>query len=178
LKKAQYFFTDIKKEGVVLYDSGNFQLKEARELLPAERKKLAQEDFSYWFHKAEKLMAGFQFYLDTNDYNEAAFLLHQATERLYSGILLVFTRYKPNTHDLNKLRDLTNAQDSRFIRIFPLSTSEEIKLFELLCKSYVDARYKPSYVITKNELDKLMKEVKKLKELAETLCQERIESYV
>ena len=53
-----------------------------------------------YFEKAEKLIKLFNFAFSEEDYNEAAFLLHQATERLYTAILLVFTRYKPNTHDL------------------------------------------------------------------------------
>jgi len=32
LEKAQYFFSDIKKQGIVLYDSGQLKLKEPREL--------------------------------------------------------------------------------------------------------------------------------------------------
>ncbi len=39
--------------------------------------------------------------------NQAAFELHQATESLYTCILLVFTRYKPNTHKLELLRKLS-----------------------------------------------------------------------
>lgn len=176
LSKAQYFFTDIKKEGVILYDSSKFQLKEARELLPAERKKLAQEDFSYWFLKAEKFMSGFRFYFQNKDYSEAAFLLHQAAERLYSGILLVFTRYKPNTHDLSILRKLANSVDGRLIRIFPLDNSENKKLFKLLKKAYVEARYKPDYKIKHDELMELYKQVDELKKVGEFICHEKITS--
>jgi len=52
LRKAQYFFSDIKREGVSLYDSERFQLKEAKELSANERQQLAQEDFDYWFSRA------------------------------------------------------------------------------------------------------------------------------
>ena len=37
----------------------------------------------------------------------AAFLLHQAAERYFHAALLVFTGYKPQTHDLKKLADQT-----------------------------------------------------------------------
>lgn len=178
LNKAQYFFTDIKKEGIVLYDSGKFQLKDIRELLPSERIKLAQEDFNYWFLKAGKFISGFQFYFQNEDYNEAAFLLHQATERLYSGILLVFTRYKPNTHDLSLLRKLANSVDSRLTPIFPLDNAENKRLFKLLRKAYVDARYKPSYLITQAELLQLSKQVEELKKVGELICHERINSFI
>jgi len=178
LSKAQYFFSEIKKEGIVLYDSNKFQLKEARELLPAERKKLAQEDFDYWFLKARKLMSGFQFYFQNKDYSEAAFLLHQVTERLYSGILLVFTRYKPNTHDLIILRKLANSVDDRLIRVFPLDSFDNKRLFKLLRKAYVDARYKPNFVVTHDELAQLYQQVEVLKNTGELICQEKIESFV
>ncbi len=32
LEKGHYFFSDIKKEGILLYDSGEFQLAEAKNL--------------------------------------------------------------------------------------------------------------------------------------------------
>jgi uncharacterized protein len=178
LSKAQYFFTDIKKQGVILYDSGKFQLKEARELLPAERKKLAQEDFNYWFLKAEKFMSGFQFYFQNKDYSEAAFLLHQAAERLYSGILLVFTRYKPNTHDLSILRKLANSVNGRLIPVFSLDNAENKRLFKVLKKAYVDARYNPNYIVTSEELVKLSRQVEELKKIGELICHEKIESFI
>ena len=45
LSRRQYFFTDIKKEGVLLYDSKKFKLEKAHKLSPEERKQTAQEDF-------------------------------------------------------------------------------------------------------------------------------------
>ena len=54
LGKAQYFFSDIKKEGVMLYDSGQCHLTEPRELSPKERQRLAKEDFEHWFSNASK----------------------------------------------------------------------------------------------------------------------------
>lgn len=177
LSKAQYFFSDIKKEGILLYDSGKFHLKEARELLPSERKKLAQEDFNYWFNNADELVLGFKFYFDQKRYITAAFLLHQITERLYSGILLVFTRYKPNTHDLSVLRKLANSVERRLVQIFPLDNEENKRLFKLLKKAYVDARYKPSYVVTHEELLQLSRQVEELKKMGELICHEKMNSF-
>jgi uncharacterized protein len=177
LSKAQYFFTDIKKEGILLYDSGKYQLSEAKELLPEERKKLAQEDFNYYFEKARNFRKLFKFALSEQDYNEAAFLLHQTTEQLYTAILLVFTRYKPNTHDLLVLRKLTNSIDNRFVKIFSLENSESRRVFKLLRKAYIDARYKPSYTITEDELLRLDKQVKDLKKIGKLLCSKKINNF-
>ena len=178
LSKAQYFFSDIKKEGIYLYNSEQFQLKEPKELSDAERQKIAKEDFGYWFRKAQKLLAGVQFYFNTQDYNEASFLLHQATERLYTAILLVFTRYKPKSHDLLILRKFANTIDPELAMVFPLDNTENKHLFKLLRNAYVDARYKPSYVITEGELSKLVNQINHLKSLCEKLCREKIASFI
>lgn len=177
LNKAQYFFTDIKKEGILLYDSGKYQLSESKELLPEERKKLAQEDFEYWFKNANSYYRQYELAMKENELMISAFLLHQVTERLYTAILLVFTRYKPNTHDLLILRKLANSVDSRLVRIFSLDDSESRRLFKLLRKAYVDARYKRTYNITKEELLQLAQQVKGLKETGKLLCNEKINNF-
>ena len=81
LSKAQYFFSDIKKEGIHLYNSEQFQLNEPKELSNAALQKIAQEDFHYWFEKAENLLEIFEFAFKNKKYNEAAFMLHQTTKQ-------------------------------------------------------------------------------------------------
>ncbi|HVV68262.1 MAG TPA: HEPN domain-containing protein [Gammaproteobacteria bacterium] len=180
LTRAQYFFSEIKKEGVLLYDSGKFKLSTPRELNPKERYRFAKEDFEYWFTSAIKFYETFLFNFEKGleYYSNAAFELHQVTERLYSAILLVFTRYKPNTHKLKELRNLVNTLDPRFIKVFALSTPDEQRYFELLCNAYVDARYKPKFTITEKELAWLANEVNHLIQLADKLCQEKIQSFL
>ncbi len=177
LSKAQYFFTDIKKEGILLYNSGKYQLNKAKELSKSERKKLAQQDFDYWFSSANEFWIGFLYDFQRGSYSKAAFELHQVTERLLSGVLLVFTRYKPNTHDLGILKKLVNSVDSRLAHVFPLNNPVNQRLFKLLRKAYVDARYKPSYVITKEELTSLSQYVEELKSIGELICREKIERF-
>ncbi len=95
LRKSQYFYIDIRREGILLHDSGKFELAEPKELSSQERKQLAQEDFEYWLTGPKEYFLDFKAPFERGNYNNAAFLLHQVTERLYSTILLVFTRYKP-----------------------------------------------------------------------------------
>ncbi|MPY24537.1 HEPN domain-containing protein [Shewanella sp. YLB-07] len=103
ISKSQYFYINIKREGIMLYDMCNFTLGEAKELTAQERHLLAQKDFDYSMKSADNFYIAHGLMLERDSLNIAAFLLHQATEHLYSAILLVFTRYKPNSHDLKKL---------------------------------------------------------------------------
>lgn len=178
LSKGQYFFTDIKKEGLLLYDSKRLELAKAQNLSPEERKQTAQDDFGNWFKNASGFFRAFGDVFKRRDYKIAAFLLHQATERFYMTVLLVFTHYKPKEHDIETLGKQVNNLDPHFLSIFPRATPEEKRLFELLQKAYIEARYNPKYKITKKELEYLAERVKKLQRVTKEACKERIESYV
>lgn len=177
VSRGRYFFTDIKKEGVLLYDSKRFKLAKAQKLSPEERKQTAQEDFKNWFKSSYEFFVAFDLVFRKRFYKTAAFQLHQATERLYTTVLLVFTHYKPKEHSIEKLGKQVNSLDPRFLSVFPRTTPEEKRLFELLQKAYIDARYNPKYKIKKKELEYLAERVKKLQRLTKEVCKERIESY-
>ena len=160
LSEGQYFFSDIKKEGILLYDSGNYQLAEARKLTPEENRKIAQDYFEQWFESASDFFGQYRYALNDQKYKLAAFELHQATERFYSSILLVFTQYRPKIHDIERLGRQAAGHEPKLLNIFPKGTQKEKHLFELLRKAYVDARYKRNYRITREELEWLAERVK------------------
>jgi len=177
LKQGQYFFTDIKKEGITLYDSGNFKLARRRKLDAAERAELAKKDFKQWTKSAKSFYRNYEFSFNGRDYKVAAFLLHQATEAFYGALLLVFTNYKPKSHDLEKLSRLSANHDKSFFDVFPQGTKQEKDCFNLLNRAYVEARYDPDYKITRKQLEYLAKRVKKLQRLTRRICQTKIESF-
>lgn len=56
LELGRYFFTDVKKEGVVIYDTGEFKLAEPKELTWGKVKDIAQFDYNYWFHNGTEFI--------------------------------------------------------------------------------------------------------------------------
>ena len=178
LAKGQYFFSDIKKEGVMLYDSGKLELAEARKCDIKQRAKNAKEDFDQWFQNAKDAYCMYESGLEKGLLKKAAFELHQATEALYATILLVFTNYKPKSHFLDTLGSYAASYDNRFLTIFPQTTDEQRECFKLLNRAYVDARYKKTYAITKEQLEYLASRIKILLELTEKVSKAKIESFV
>ncbi|MPY25011.1 HEPN domain-containing protein [Shewanella psychropiezotolerans] len=162
----------------MLYDTGNFTLDEAKELTTKEHHDLAQEYLDYWLQGADEFFINFRFMLESGFLNKAAFVLHQVTESFYSAILLVFTCYKPNSHDLKKLGGRVASIELEFITVFPMGTEEDRQRFKLLRKAYVDARYKLSYVIILEELEWLGERVEYLQALTERLCKAKNASYL
>jgi HEPN domain-containing protein len=105
------------------------------------------------------------------------FILHQAAESFYYATLLVFTGYKPKTHNLYKLRKQAKHLSEELFLLFPIETNKEEKnLFDLLKRGYIDARYKIDYVITKEELNILIERIQMMKLIVEKICQEKIAS--
>lgn len=174
LSRGNYFFADIKKEGVLLFDNGRHTLAEPGSVSPAEHQQYAREDFDYWFGSANSFLIDFQHAFDRDDANKAAFELHQATERLFHAIVLTFTRYKPKTHDLEKLDRQASNLHADFFPVFPRATEQQKRRFDLLKEAYIGARYKRNYVITKEELEYLASRVRKLQEMTKRICEEKI----
>jgi len=170
LEKSQYFFSDIKKEGILLYDSGEFTLAEPKDLNSEERRQIAKDDFDQWFPRAIGFIKATNYMLQDNYLNLAAFQLHQATESFYSAILLVFTGYKPRLHDIEKLGSLASNYNNELLKIFPRDTKEQEERFILLKLAYTEARYNKNYKITEEQLVYLIKRVEKLKSVTEEIC--------
>ncbi len=176
LSEGNYFFADIKREGIELFNTSRYQLAEKRDLSPQERQRIAQADFDQWFTSANNFYKQFNFSFGEGDLKEAAFSLHQATERYYGAVQLVFIGYKPKTHDIEILGTMAKAFDIEFVKVFPKGDLQEMTRFTLLRKAYVDARYKAEYSITRQDLEWLAGRVQLLREMTERICKEKIRS--
>ena len=170
LSVNQYFYRDVKRQGVLLYDSKKFSLANAKRLSPKVEQKLRKKDFVWWSTKAQGFFKGYEFYLQEEENNLAFFMLHQATESAYVTFLLVFTGYRPKTHDLAKLRKQIERIDKSFRDILPTKTRRNQRLFDLLRRGYVDARFKNDYHITKKELTTLASQIETLMEKVKEKC--------
>jgi hypothetical protein len=104
----------------------------------------------------------------------AAFNLHQAAEAAYACFLLTSTFYFPRSHNIKFLRSLTEDKEPRLIEAWPRAGKADRRRFELLKRAYVEARYSANYNISIEDLDALYTCVKRLRDLVEQQCQERI----
>jgi HEPN domain-containing protein/predicted nucleotidyltransferase len=175
---GQYFFMDIVSEGILLHDTKAVEFVKPRVLTPAEEKQKALDYFELWFPRSIEFTKGAKFYLSENAIKVGVFNLHQATESLYYSILLVFTGYKPKTHNLWKLRKKTKAYSEELFSVFRAETDKkEENLFDLLKRGYIDARYRADYIITKDELAVLIDRIENMIPIVKDICSEKIASF-
>ena len=174
LLEGNYFYSDLRTEGIILFDSKAFTLTQPKQMDPAKQKELAQKDFDFWYKKSQSFLKDYVHNIADGELSNAAFHLHQAAEALYVTVLLVFTGYKPKTHNLGKIESLVNDANPIFRDVFPKTSEAERERFELVKQAYVDARYKQDYKISQNDLTYLYERVLVLKELTEKVCKNKI----
>ncbi len=174
LRAGGYFFTDVIREGKVLYNSGEQTLETPGNVDPLKVKERAKEEFERWTHKGDSFYDVFNYCFGKPDYILAAFNLHQATEAYYTAYLLVFTGYKGKSHDIEELGTQIAKLHPEFKTVFPMDSKFTTETFHKLKRAYVDARYKKNYSITKEELEYLSARVGVLKEMVERVCGERV----
>jgi predicted nucleotidyltransferase/HEPN domain-containing protein len=171
---GRYFFIDILSDGILLFEEPGHPFAEPRPLSPAEALRESRDYFEEWFESAGAFLRGASYYRSIDRPKEAAFQLHQATERFYHCLFLVRTLYSPKTHNLNQLRQLTEAMEPRLKDVWPRSTKFERRCYELLRDAYVKARYSRQYRISDEQLAWLSERIELLQRIVRELCEARI----
>jgi uncharacterized protein len=176
LKEIHFFYSDIVKEGCLLYNSGKYELNVGKELTPEQQIEVAKEHFEHWFERGQRYFELFESSLEKQWDKEAAFNLHQSAESSYKALELVFTNYIPRGHFLTAADRRIREVLPQFEDIFPCETEADKERFELFEYAYIGARYDKDFKISKEDLDYLSGRVKLLLEITEKLCNAKIEN--
>lgn len=174
LKLGRYFFIDILRDGILLFEEPGHPFVKPRPLSHDEALRETQEYFDEWFESASNFFRLAEQARDGGMRKEAAFLLHQTTERFYHCLFLVRTLYSPKTHNLNQLRQLTEDVEPRLKEVWSRATKFERRCYELLREAYVKARYSRHYRISDDQLAWLAGRVERLQGIVRELCEQRI----
>lgn len=176
LKKGRPFFADIVRDGIALYEAPDHPFARPEQLSPREALGEAEGHFDQWFAGATGLLDTATYAVSQQRSKEAAFHLHQATERLYHCVLLVLTLYSPKSHKLNFLRSRAEDIAPDLIPAWPREDRFSRRAWELLRRAYVEARYSKQYKISAEELDWLVAHVSELRDLVASVCSARLQA--
>lgn len=176
LRLGRYFFMDIVRDGIVLFEEPGHPFADPQPLSPAQALQETQDYFDEWFESARRRLEIANEDLAKGYLKEAAFDFHQATERFYHCLFLVRTLYSPKTHNLNRLRDLAEELEPSLKAVWPRETRFEKRYYALLRDAYVKARYSRSYRINVEQLAWIAARVTLLQALVREACEMRIET--
>jgi len=178
LGRGEYFWTDIIRDGIVLYELPGFPFARPQPMTVHDAVEMArryyetkQADIEVWLGTASHLLSQETTLARRRN---TAFQLHQAVEAAYIAILLVHTFYFPRSHNIKFLRSLAEDVDQRLTAAWPREGRPERRRFEMLKRAYVEARYGDQYDISIEDLEVLSKSAKTLSGLVASVCEERL----
>ena len=174
LAQGRYFFMDIARDGIALYQSDSTDLPEPSPKSPHEALEMAREYYDEWLQAGSGRLKLANYAVEQGLLKHAAFEYHQAAESFYHCVLLVCTFYTPHVHNLAFLRTQAERIDAGLIDAWPREDRKHRAMFEKLKEAYVKARYSKHYRISEEELAWLGDRVEALSAIVETVCSGRI----
>lgn len=170
------FFLDIFQEGIMLYEEAGHEFVKPGRMTKAEQKREAEGYFEEWYADSVAALKGAKFYFKesggelNSDMKLAAFMAHQATERIYHCLLLTLTLYSPKLHNIRELRRRAENMAPELSSVWPRQKPYK-RYFELLRRAYVEARYSKHYEITAEELSWLFARIEDLQARVKEICE-------
>lgn len=174
LSHGRVFFMELAKDGIALYEADDRELATPKPKTPAQALEASKEYFDEWLTSAMDFYDQAKHAMERGRGKIAAFELHQATERLYSCVLLTLTLYTPYNHNIAFLRSLAEGLDRRLYGIWPEATHRERAMFQKLKEAYTKARYSKHYRISEEELAWLGERVEQLGRVVHQVCLDKI----
>ncbi|MFT5819315.1 MAG: putative nucleotidyltransferase/HEPN domain-containing protein [Crocinitomix sp.] len=184
LEENQYFYSDIKKEGIELYNSGSYDFAAFKGLTPTRRREIAEYDFKEWFGQANGFWEDFEHNqtkidLDSLYLRKCSFHLQQCIEMCYTAIEMVFSHYNPHEHNLFVLRDRNVRFHKQLKGVFHYEDEAQAKLFDQLNYAYIGGRYRneTEFPVDMDKINFWKQETETFLKLTEEICTERIQEF-
>ncbi|MBB4096160.1 HEPN domain-containing protein [Brucella pecoris] len=175
LANGRSFFTEIVRNGTMLYEAPGSLLVDPTPPGPEVAKIEIQQNFDHWFSGALHRFELASKALERGFYREAAFDLHQTVERLYHCVLHVQALYSPKSHRLTFLRAHAERIAPQLTEVWSDNSSFASRCFDRLDRAYIGARYSRSYEITREELEWLTDGVNALREAVAAICLQHLD---
>lgn len=110
-------------------------------------KQLTSEKFIGYYDKAIDFYNSAITLNQTRSTSITLFMLHQAVELIYRGLLLSLSGYDKKTHEIRALKKYLCRCAPQINECFPGKTENEKRLLEILDAAYLRAMYEDDYTI-------------------------------
>ncbi|MGH6746258.1 HEPN domain-containing protein [Novosphingobium sp.] len=179
LSRGQYFWVDIVREGIALYELHGSSFTMPKALKPSDALEMADryyrqqsDSIGNWLDLADFSMSKIASSVDWR--RKSAFNLHQAVETCYACLLLTCTLYFPRSHNIKFLRSIAEGHEPELINAWPRATKIDRRQFELIKRAYVEARYSDNYDISIEDLESVLVKVGYLRDIVDRVCKMRL----
>lgn len=159
---GNYFFSTFCVPEKLIYDAGRVQLESPLAKHDLPRLKVLKQIHTGLMEKANGFVAGAINFYESREFSLSGFMLHQAAEHGLNSLLQPLMQFRLHTHNLHKLMRITRRFSLEIFNLFPRDTEREIRLFQLLQKAYIHARYKDTFEVKDEDAALLLERIKLL----------------
>ncbi|MDQ8051905.1 MAG: HEPN domain-containing protein [Pedobacter sp.] len=166
------FFISVLSTGELIYNHDGINLRGiAKRYDYGQSAVKAHDHFQYRIALAEGFLKGSEECLNNEQYTISTFLLHQAVEQSCIGLIRVCLGYRSEFHNLKRLLQLCNSFSNDPFSYFFNGNKDDEKLFDILMKSYSQARYAKEFKIDKDTAIVLFSRVSGFIDLVANICE-------
>jgi uncharacterized protein len=123
---------------------------------------------------AEGFLSGANICLMSQQYNVSVFMLHQVVEQCCIGLVRVFLSYRSEFHNIGRLLSLCTSFSNIPYNWFFTGRQHEQHLFDILAKSYSQARYGKDFLIDEIDAQCLFEKISAFVKITRDMCERKI----
>ncbi|QQL51202.1 HEPN domain-containing protein [Mucilaginibacter ginkgonis] len=170
------FFYNALLNRQIAYQSKDFVIPAVKNFVNELTTKTTEETWKRWGMQGKSFFEAAQRCYEEGNYNLSLFLIHQAVENALSVIIRLCLGYRISIHNLARMLRITQIFTDDFKNVFDYNVAEDICLFKLLQSAYSAARYVDNFNVDKDSVNKLLKRVSMIIDMAEALYTKLIEN--
>ncbi len=171
------FFTTVIGHGKLIYTKESYvEAESPPKFNPSKALEKAAKHSSHRIPLARGFLDSAKENLTRGQYNIATFLLHQAMEQSCIVLIRVHIDYRSEFHNLHRLLGLTRSFSDEPTNLMIGDRPADRRLFDILTKSYGQARYAPEFVVAQRDAEELYDKISSFVELVQAMCTHKMES--
>lgn len=160
----------------LVYDDKSLTYPETSPAALATIKQQARQNFDSYFQKALEFYSIALTMRQSNCSTLVTFMLHQAVELTYRGILQSLNGYSKKTHDICILMKLALRCARQLNTVLEPGIEENSHLIQLLNNAYLDARYEADYIFDEKYLPLAFEKVGLLHTTAKNIIETKLKT--
>ncbi len=175
IKANSRFFIGVYTKGELLYSQNGLpEFCFDAPFVSFEAADAAKKHFNQRLPLAEGFLHGAAQCLSKDQDKVCVFMLHQVMEQACIALIRVHIAYRLEMHNLHRLLRLSLCFSDRPYKVFVTGIADDERLFDILIKSYSQARYKDSFSVDKQDAELLYDRVSTFLTLVREMCESKI----
>jgi len=171
------FFITVMTRGKPIYTRDGFlDIESTPKFNPAKSLEKAEMNFFHRIPLAEGFLECAHGCLIRKSFNICTFLLHQAVEQSCIVLIRVYIDYRSEFHNLHRLLGLTRCFSDEPTNLMIGDRPADRRLFDILIKSYGQARYAPEFFVDQKDAGELYSKISSFVQLIKILCRNKMEA--